>query len=154
MEPQAQGHWPSRVSGVRRHLRSTLAALLVSLAVSASAWAATPSKPYEIGPTRICLIQHHAHLAPVKTTQPLQIQWVITKVMGSPLGFDIDFLANSTQAAIHQRTLRHAYRVDGMSKAWIRQHVSRRENVVVHPDNVAVRFTATQSATILGCLRS
>jgi hypothetical protein len=141
------------IRDVRPPLRVTLTALLVLLAVSAPAWAATPTKPYKIGPTRSCMIEHHAHLAPANRAQLNQIQWVITTVMGSPLAFDMDFSASPSQAAVHQRTLRRTYRVDGMSRTWIRWHLLRRENVVVHPDNVATRFTANQSATILGCLR-
>jgi hypothetical protein len=136
-------------------LRATVAGLLILLAVSATALAATTTKPYTIAPTRACLTQHGAHLQAAKLTTPRhQIEWVLATAAGFPVAIEMKFSANSVRAAAYERKLAHAYHAERLSKLWIRDHLYRRRNVVIHPDVPPVRVTASRVATIMNCLRS
>jgi hypothetical protein len=132
----------------------TLIALVFVLAPSASAWAATSAAPYAVGPTRKCLIQHHAQLIPGKyTTRFHQTQWVLGYGAGFAVTIEVQFSANVTRAAAYERRLKHDYRAQGLSNTWIRHHLLRRQNVVVHPNITAAKVTESRIATILSCLR-
>jgi hypothetical protein len=142
------------IRNVKPHLRATLVALLVVLALSAPAWAATPTESYKIAPTRACLTQRGARLLAAKYSTPRhQIQWILATAAGFPVTIEMEFSDNPTQAAAQERRLRHAYRIEKLSGTWIRDHLFRRENVVVHPNITAARVTASRVATIVGCLR-
>lgn len=142
------------IRNVRPLSRAIFAGLLVLLAVSATAWATTPTLRYKVAPTRACLTQHGAHLQAAKLTTPShQIEWILATAAGFPVAIEIKFSANSAQAAAYERKLAQTYRAERLSKTWIRDHLLRRQNVVVHPDVSAVRVTASRVATILGCLR-
>lgn len=142
------------IRNVGHRLRATLTALLVLLVMSAPAWAATPTKPYRIAPTRACLTQHGAHLVAAKFTTPRhQIDWVLATAAEFPVAIQMEFSSNSTRAAAYERKLAHSYRAERLSTTWIRDHLFRRQNVVVYPDVTAVRVTASRVAAIMGCLR-
>lgn len=122
--------------------------------MSASACAANPTELYKIAPTRTCLIGHHAPLIAGKYTTPLhRIQWILGYGAGFPVTIEMAFFRNSTQAAAYERTLRHTYRVDRLSRTWIRHHLLRRLNVVVHPDVTAAKVTPSQFTTVVDCLQ-
>ena len=139
---------------MRSRLEATPIALFVLLALSVTAWGATATTPYKVAPTRACLTRHGAHLLAANYTSTRhQIQWILATAAGFPITVEMEFSANPAQAVVYERRLRHAYRVESLSKTWIRDHVFRRENVVVHPNVTAARVTASRVATIVGCLR-
>jgi hypothetical protein len=139
---------------VRLRSQTALPVLCVLLATSASATAATVTQPYRIAPTLGCLIHHRARLLPPRDTIPLHlIRWVLGYGAGFPVTIEVEFLPNPTLAAARERRLRHAYRVERLSRTWIERHLLRRENVVVHPDVSAAKVSARQIATIVNCLR-
>jgi hypothetical protein len=141
-------------SDVKPQPRAAVTALLVLLGMTASAWAGTSAGPYRVAPTRRCLIRNHAELIPGKyTTRVHQIQLVLGYGAGFPVTVEMEFSRNVTQAAAYERRLKHTYRVEMLSQTWIRHHLFRRQNVVVHPDVTAARLTASRVATILSCLR-
>lgn len=142
------------IRSVRRRSLTALPVLCLLLATSASATAATVTQAYRIAPTRSCLIHHRARLLPPRDTTPLHlIRWVLGYGAGFPVTIDVEFSRNPTLAAARERTLRHAYLLERLSKTWIDRHLLRRENVVVHPDVSAARVSGRQIATIVDCLR-
>ena len=113
--------------------------------------------PYLIPPVRSCLIRHHAGLAPSKATlSKSELQWVLARNnYGPSVWITMSFLPDPEQAADHERsderTLRTALNV---GSAWLRDHITRRRNVVIEDTFRGHPLTAVQLATIAGCLGS
>jgi hypothetical protein len=58
--------------------------VLMVFAATGMARAAAPMHPYKVQPALMCLIRHHARLAPTKyTSHPEAIQWILSHESGA-----------------------------------------------------------------------
>ena len=137
---------------MERALARVAGVALLALAAATAAWSATPTHPYRAAPTRSCLTRHGAHLKPRrdKHLEPNQLEWVLAN---PDVTIVMRFLPNPTRAVAYEKITRHTFQVIGLSSTWIRQHLTRRRNVVIEKDNVRYALTARQIRKIAGCLR-
>jgi hypothetical protein len=135
--------------------RATLT-FIVFLTAATIASAATPTHPYRTSPTRKCMIRRHLYLLALKdmALTPNQIQWVLASDAGIPSSAIVmQFYSTPSNAAAHERGEQRTFRALKATKAWIRHHLTRRQNVVIENDFVAHPLTTSQLSTIDGCLR-
>jgi hypothetical protein len=65
----------------------------------------------------------------------------------------VTFLPDPSEAAGYERSAKSELRTTlSVGSSWIRHHITRRRNVVIENDFLAHPLTATQLATIAGCL--
>lgn len=98
-----------------------------------------------------------AHLEPRsdKKLEPNQLEWVLPHSGSGTKAKTIvmRFLRSPAKGAAYERITHHTFSVIGFSDAWIRRHLTRRQNVVIEKDNVSYALTKRQLSTISGCLR-
>jgi len=98
------------------------------------------------------MVRHHFRLAPHVPADNL-ITWNPSKRGPGRGDISINFLANPTKVASFERLLRSLYHRFHMTDAQIRQHMTQRQNVVIHRDSTTHVLTEAQIAKIVGCLR-
>jgi hypothetical protein len=111
-------------------------------------------RPYTIPRARSCLIRDHARLLPSKDSPSSVIQWVLARnSYGPSVWINVTFLPDPSEAAGYERSAKSELRTTlSVGSSWIRHHITRRRNVVIENDFLAHPLTATQLATIAGCL--
>jgi hypothetical protein len=112
-----------------------------------------PWHPWVPGPTRRCLLRHHAQLRP---SNAWLVRWIVARNRsGLPSAWiTMSFVQSPSWAAIQERGERSYVRTAaGVGAASLRHHLTRRRNVVIYDVFHGHPLTEAQLATITDCLR-